>query len=155
MRTGNTKFERVEMYDSDGNKFTTRSGFEAKWAEYLDLLLQAGEIDKYEYEPEEFEFEGIKRGRGAFYKPDFLVWNKGEQSGYYVECKGYLDQVSYTKIKRFLLTFEDLAEGFQLVMQQIPKKGKQAVLLDRLRPMIAGVDGRIIDAKECLRNVKF
>ncbi len=154
MRTGNTDFKRVTMCDTDGNEFTTRSGFEATWAAYLWLLKWAGEIDNFKYEPREFEFEDIKRGRGKYYTPDFIVWDKGCRFGYCVECKGHLDQISYTKIRRFLNKFETSASGFQLVMQRIPKSGPQLTLLNNLRPLIESVGGRIIDARDCLRNVR-
>lgn len=154
MRTGTTDFERVTMCDTEGNEFTTRSGFEAQWAEYLWLLKRSGEIDNFKYEPKEYEFEDIKRGRGKYYKPDFLVWDRGWTFGYYVECKGHLDQLSCTKIRRFLERFETQANGFQLVMQCIPKKGPALIRLNSLRPLIESVGGRIIDAKECLRNLR-
>lgn len=161
MRTGNTEFERVEMCDTEGNTFVTRSGFEARWAEYLHILYRAGEINGFEYEPKEFKFKtkdgkNIQRGRGAFYRPDFWVFEGDGNSGYFVECKGHLDQISKTKIMRFLKQYEKTeAQRFQLVLQSVPKKGKSAIDLDDLRNLIENVNGRIIDAKECLRNIKF
>ena len=160
MRTGKTDFERTRMNDTEGNMFTTRSGFEARWAEYLHLLYRAGEINGFEYEPKEFKFKTkdgkeIKKGRGAFYKPDFWVYECYGDSGYFVECKGHLDQISKTKIMRFLQQYEMDAKGFQLVLQSVPKKGKSAIYLNDIRNLIESVGGRIIDAKECLRNVKF
>jgi hypothetical protein len=155
MRTGNTDFKRVTMCDTDGNEFTTRSGFEAEWAEYLGLLVKAGEIGGYQYEPVEYGFDDIKRGRGKYYTPDFLVYGSGNRNGYFVECKGYLDQMSYTKVSRFLKRFPVyVTHGFQLVMQQIPKSGPALIRLNNLRPLIESVGGRIIDARDCLRNVR-
>lgn len=71
---------------------------EANWVRYLNFLLKLGEIKKWEYEVDEFEFLGIKRGC-RFYKPDFKVTNL-DGSVVYQETKGYMDAKSKTKLKR-------------------------------------------------------
>lgn len=74
-----------------------RSGWEANYARYLNWLQQRGEIDGWEYEPETFWFEKIRRGVRS-YLPDFRVHEKGRT--YYVEIKGYMDPRSKTKLNR-------------------------------------------------------
>jgi hypothetical protein len=76
-----------------------RSQMEVKYAKYLEHLKATGKIQDWEYEPKTFWFEGIKRGVCS-YKPDFLVTIERSQH-YWVEVKGYMDQRSRTKIKRF------------------------------------------------------
>ena len=75
-----------------------RSQWEANYARYLNWLKEMGEIYTWEYEPDTFEFEKIKRGT-RFYTPDFKVWNTEDEYEYH-EVKGYMDQKSKTRIKR-------------------------------------------------------
>lgn len=75
-----------------------RSSWEANWARYLNFLKKHGEIQDWVYEPETFEFAGIKRG-SKFYTPDFLVIEKDGSRVYY-EIKGYMDAQSKTKLRR-------------------------------------------------------
>lgn len=76
-----------------------RSSWEANYARYLKWLQGLGEIERWEYEPDTFEFP-VKRG-SRFYTPDFKVFERG--SFYYVEVKGYMDERSATKLKRMAL----------------------------------------------------
>lgn len=74
-----------------------RSSWEANWARYLNTRIVAGEIRRWEYESETFEFP-IRRG-SRFYTPDFrVVYADGSME--YQEIKGYMDQKSRTKLKR-------------------------------------------------------
>jgi hypothetical protein len=75
-----------------------RSTWEANWARYLNWLVSVGDVLAWEFEPETFEFP-IKRG-SKFYTPDFRVTNKDGTVEYH-EIKGYMDQKSATKIRRF------------------------------------------------------
>lgn len=75
-----------------------RSSWEANWARYLNWLLAKGEIKKWLYESETFEFKGIKRG-SRFYTPDFKVYNNDGTIERH-ELKGYMDARSATKLKR-------------------------------------------------------
>jgi len=75
-----------------------RSSWEANYARYLNWLIEVGEIRGWEYEPETFEFEGIKRGTRT-YTPDFKVTNL-DGSVEYHEVKGWMDPKSKTKLKR-------------------------------------------------------
>lgn len=74
-----------------------RSTWEANYARYLNWLLGLGEIARWEYEVDTFEFP-IKRG-SRFYTPDFKVFDK--KGGYvYHEVKGWMDARSKTKLAR-------------------------------------------------------
>ncbi|RLD18718.1 MAG: hypothetical protein DRI69_09825 [Bacteroidetes bacterium] len=76
-----------------------RSGWEANFARYLNFLQDAGDIHHWEYEPETFWFEAIKRGVRS-YKPDFKVWDTEDSDPYFYEVKGWMDARSKTKLKR-------------------------------------------------------
>jgi hypothetical protein len=75
-----------------------RSAWEANYARYLNWLKAQGEIQKWDYEKETFEFEGIKRGT-RFYTPDFRVWNKDGAIEYH-EIKGWMHPKGKTALKR-------------------------------------------------------
>ena len=79
-----------------GNRYF-RSRMERNYARYLERCVSLHQIDKWEYEPDTFWFEPIKRGVRS-YTPDFKVF-KG-QSVWYIEVKGYLDMKAKTKQKR-------------------------------------------------------
>ena len=80
-------------------KFYCRSSWELRFAKHLQHLKECNVIQDWDYEPETFWFDEIKRGTRS-YKPDFKVT---ETSGayYWVEVKGYMDAKSVTKIRRF------------------------------------------------------
>ena len=84
---------------NDNRAIFVRSSWERNWAAYLDWLLLLGEIKSWEYEPEEFEFTGIKRGT-RFYKPDFRIINN-DGSVEYHEVKGRWTQKAQTQVSRF------------------------------------------------------
>ena len=86
-------------------KIYLRSAWEAKYASYLQALKTRKVIQDWDYEPETFWFEGIKRGCVS-YKPDFRVVDD-DGSIFWVEVKGYMDAKSKTKIKRFKKYFPD------------------------------------------------
>lgn len=75
-----------------------RSTWEANYARYLNFLVSRKAILKWEYEPDTFWFEGIKRGTRS-YTPDFKVY-ESDGSIKYHEVKGYLDEKSKTKLQR-------------------------------------------------------
>lgn len=76
-----------------------RSAMEANFARYLNLLLKMQVVEHWEYEPETFWFEGIKRGTNS-YKPDFRVKYRGDPRPEYVEIKGHELAKDRTKWKR-------------------------------------------------------
>jgi hypothetical protein len=83
---------------ADLNNQYFRSGWEANYARYLNWLQAKGEIDRWQFEPDTFEFHKIKRGQ-RFYTPDFKVFEK-DGSYQYHEIKGYMSPQSITKLKR-------------------------------------------------------
>ena len=82
-----------------GQKKYYRSRWEANYARYLEYLKNNGHIKEWLHEPETFWFERIKRGCRS-YLPDFKVI-KLDGTHYWVEVKGWMDDRSKTKIKRF------------------------------------------------------
>ena len=75
-----------------------KSGWEMNWARYLQFLKERKLILEWEYEPETFWFEKIKRGVRS-YTPDFrVIFPDG--SVVFQEVKGYMDDKSRTKLKR-------------------------------------------------------
>lgn len=87
----------------DGRRIFFRSRWEFRYALYLQLLKERGEIKDWQHEPKTFWFEGIKRGTNN-YKPGFLVTHKND-SEEWIEVKGYMDSKSATKIKRMAKYF--------------------------------------------------
>lgn len=85
-------------YNVGGRKYYFKSLWEKRYALYLDFLKRHGKIKEWWYEPDQFWFDGIKRGTKA-YLPDFKVlFNSGIVE--YIEVKGYMDKKSATKLKR-------------------------------------------------------
>lgn len=82
-----------------GSRIYFRSRWEANYGRYLQWKKERGEIKSWEHEPQTFWFHKIKRG-SVTYLPDFKITNIDE-SHYWVEVKGWYDQRSKTKIKRF------------------------------------------------------
>jgi len=76
-----------------------RSAWEANFARYLNLLIRNGDITRWEYEPDRFEFTAIKRGTRS-YCPDFKIWDHDDSEPYYYEVKGWMDAKSKTRLKR-------------------------------------------------------
>src|SRR5262245_38786075 len=73
-----------------------RSGWEANTARYYNWLIARGQLYRWQYEPDTFEFPTIRRG-SRFYTPDFKLWDTAASVPYYVEVKGHMDQKSRTK----------------------------------------------------------
>jgi len=69
------------------------------FALFLQIKKQGGLIKDWEYEPQTFWFEKIRRGVRS-YKPDFKLYHN-DNSTSWVEVKGYMDAKSKTKLKRF------------------------------------------------------
>jgi hypothetical protein len=85
-------------YEIDGKKMYLKSNWEKRYAYYLDFMKKHNHIIDWEYEPDTFWFEGIKRGTNN-YKPDFKVLFPSGNYEYF-EVKGFMDKKSATKIKR-------------------------------------------------------
>ena len=83
----------------NGKRAYVRSRWEANVAHYLDFLVANGKMFKWEYEPDTFWFDAIKRGVRS-YKPDFKVWDREGDDPYYIEVKGWMCPRSKTTLKR-------------------------------------------------------
>lgn len=95
-----TAYSRIKQgRRADLNDRFFRSAWEANFARYLNLLQDNGNIARWEYEPDTFWFEAIRRGVRS-YKPDFKVWDTEDAEPYYYEVKGWMDAKSKTKLKR-------------------------------------------------------
>lgn len=103
-----------------GKRIYFRSGWEYKYAQYLQWQKENKVIKKWEHEPETFWFEGIRRGCVS-YLPDFKVTNN-DGTHFWVEVKGYMDAKSATKLKRFAKYYPN--ERLVLVREDWFKKHK-------------------------------
>ena len=97
LRRGYSRGRQGKRKDVDNIYF--RSSWEANYARYLNWLKLNGGIFKWEYEPDTFWFNEIKRGTRS-YLPDFKIWETETSEPYYVEVKGWMDEKSETKLKR-------------------------------------------------------
>lgn len=81
-----------------GKRMYFRSKLEKDCAKIFQTQKERGFIQDWSYEPTTFWFNEIKRGVRS-YKPDFLI--KIKEDSFWIECKGYMDAKSKTKIRRF------------------------------------------------------
>jgi len=123
------EFNSVKGWETIGDKHCYfKSKAEVKCAYRLQTLKEMELISEWEYEPQVFYFEGIKRGC-TNYTPDFKVILPNEKH-FWIEVKGYMDAKSRTKINRFLKYFkeEDLLviekEKFLMINIEIEKYSK-------------------------------
>lgn len=91
-----------------------RSNWEANFAR----ILNAYEIE-FSFEPVVFSFP-IKRGTKS-YTPDFYI----EKSSEWVELKGYLDDKSKIKLKRFKRYYEDDFNNLTFIISKYSNSAKQ------------------------------
>ena len=92
-------------YINVNTRIWMKSKWERNYSFYLEWLVSLGEIQDWEYEPDEFEFP-IKRGT-RFYKPDFRITNN-DGSVEYHEVKGHWTQKATTQVKRFRKYYPEL-----------------------------------------------
>lgn len=92
---------------SDLNDLYVRSSWEANYARYLNFLLKNKQIYRWEYEPDTFWFEEIKRGTRS-YTPDFKIWERADTKPYYIEVKGWMDQKSKVRLSRMEKYYPDI-----------------------------------------------
>jgi hypothetical protein len=92
--------------------FYVRSRWEANWARYLNVLMASptDPLERWEYEPDRFWFEGIEDGVGS-YQPDFELFESGREP-YYHEVKGWMDAKSIVRLRRM----EELYPGIGLTV---------------------------------------
>ena len=122
-----------------------RSKLEHRWAKYLQILLESGQIAGWFYEPDKFIFPD-EITAPVQYTPDFKVI-ENDGTVIYQETKGYHDGQTNTKLRRMAKHYPDTI--FELVLQRIPKKGKGAA---RQR-IAAKYTRRIIDASKIFRQI--
>ena len=89
---------KKDWYTSGDRRYYLKSSWEKSYAQYLDNIKSNGIITEWEYEPDTFWFEKIKRGVRS-YTPDFKVTLASGDVEYH-EVKGYLDSKSKTKLNR-------------------------------------------------------
>jgi hypothetical protein len=89
-----------------GRRCFFRSRWEANYARYLEWLKAQGAIAEWEYEPQTFWFEKIRRGTRS-YLPDFRVTENNGSVAYH-EVKGWMDAKSRTKIKRMAIYHKEV-----------------------------------------------
>lgn len=113
-------------------KITFKSQAELSFAEHLEFLREARQIQYWGYEPHgsTFWFERIRRGVRS-YKSDFLVVTNSREVQWY-EIKGYLDSRSVTKLKRMRKYYPEIK--IILVMMRDEKRQREAV--DAIRPFV-------------------
>lgn len=128
LRNGYSRGYQGRRQDLDNIFF--RSSWEANYARYLNFLKAKGNIYKWEFEPDTFWFESIKRGVRS-YLPDFKIWDTKESKPYYVEVKGWMDSKSKTKIKRMAKYYPDIR------LDVVAKKEYQEIK-NKLSRMISG-----------------
>jgi len=80
-----------------GKRNYYRSRWEFNYALYLEFLKDKEFIIDWEFEPDTFWFDKIKRGVRS-YLPDFKI--HGKNGIVYHEVKGWMDPKSKTKLKR-------------------------------------------------------
>lgn len=99
MRNGNT-YSRTKKgwHVVGGKRYFYKSQWEVNYAKYLEFLKKAKHILDWEYEPDTFWFEKIRRGVRS-YTPDFKVTYAGDKVEYH-EVKGWMDTKSKTKLAR-------------------------------------------------------
>lgn len=137
----------AQTVEIGGRTIRFKSQTEVNFAMVLERLREAGAIVSWDYEPKEFWFEGIKRGRVS-YKPDFLaVWadhiHNDETPGevyYETKCSGGLKQVDVTKYHRMAIYHPDVK--LVLVLPRSPSQGnsksaiRQRILLENAEKYI-------------------
>lgn len=80
--------------------YTLKSDAEYSFALLLDALEKTGAVIEWRYEPNEFWFEGIRRGTVS-YKPDFgVIWKNDGQIFYEVKRGTDIKPKDITKWKR-------------------------------------------------------
>lgn len=101
----------------NGKRCYFRSGWELKYANFLETLKNGKAIKDWTYEEDTFWFEPIKRGVRS-YTPDFKVYFDDDSHEYH-EVKGWMDAKSKTKIKRFAKYYPD--ESLTIIDEQAMK----------------------------------
>ena len=111
-----------------------RSSWEANYARYLNFLVKQKQILKWEFEPDTFIFHEVKRGIRS-YKPDFKIWENEASEPYFVEVKGWMDNVSKTKLKY-------MAKYYPHIKIILVGESEYKAIRSTVRKMISGWEDR-------------
>lgn len=106
IRTPATLAANAGWREIGGRRIYFRSKWEANYARYLEWLKGQGSIKEWEYEPETFWFDKIKRGTTS-YKPDFAMIEHSGARVFY-EVKGWMTPRSKTALKRMAKYYPDV-----------------------------------------------
>jgi hypothetical protein len=109
-----TKNGNAYKHTKTGYRKDIELNVRSNWEANFVRILKAYKI-KFEFEPTVFSFP-IKRGVKG-YTPDFYLTNTDE----WVEMKGYLDNKSKTKIKRFKRYYPKEFEKFTCIISKYAK----------------------------------
>lgn len=127
-----------------GKTFSVDSDLEERYARYLEILKQSGNIIDWNRNGIAFEFRGAVRGP-TVYTPDFRIQTgNGEQ---YHETKGYLEGRDITKYRRMREFYPDVQ--VHLIMQRMPKRGKMVNRIASARKYCA----RVASFREVTRGI--
>lgn len=123
----------------DGKTFTVKSDAEAIFFRELEILIQAGAVKEWWYEPESFKLT-YKYGKVDCmdtYTPDAqVVWVNPDIGEEYYEIKrGALEAKYANKLKRFCEQHPD-KKVVLVWVGYMPKTGKVARRIERLRPWL-------------------
>lgn len=105
------------QYTKTGYRSDIDLNVRSSWEANFVRVLQLYKIE-FEFEPTVFPFP-IKRGTKG-YTPDFLLTRNNE----WVEIKGYLDDKSKIKLKRFKRYFPDEFESLTCVISKYSNEAK-------------------------------
>lgn len=144
------KLERVVI---GGKEYFYKSQQEKKWANYLQLLKDLGEITDWFYEPAgnfpaggTFWFLNIKRGVRS-YKPDFKITLSSRPDAIWHEVKVHLVGKDITKFRRMAKYYPN--EKLILVLNRPPKKQGQRNLLRQAEKYVY----RVMYANDLLKGL--
>ena len=112
IKSGNAYSRTKSGKRKDLDNMFFRSAAEANYARYLKFF----KVD-FKYEFKTFVFEGIKKGTIS-YTPDFYIPTEDR----YIEFKGWLDEKSITRLKRFKKYYPQEFDAMQIVKQVLNKK---------------------------------
>ena len=121
-----------------GKDCSFKSQIERKWALYLQMLLDLGAIDFWDYETTTFEFEERHRIKRQ-YTPDFEVRETiehGLKQTVFHEVKTSLRQ---TDIRRFRLMAADFPNETMVLILPSCRKGHQSILRGKALKYVARV----------------
>ena len=129
-------------FDINKKRMFFRSKMEAEVALYLDFLVKRKQIKSWSYEKNVFIFEKIKFGTRS-YRPDFRIVNN-DNSHEDWEVKGWMNQSSKTKLRRFKKYYPEEFKNFKIIITDPFAQNKangevMAFLLDKLKMNIDNI----------------